>query len=221
MRIFSVKAFLKRYYAVTIVIFVLLVFYYAIVKSNKDNVVANKEVNYNNKMIVLDRAPNNELLYMGVDQNEEAKNLPSELRYIHIDETKLQKFLEERNSLLIEEPYFSSILTVAKDFDVHPLLLFAILGQEQGFVPRDNVYAKEIANNPFNVFGSWKIYNTNIKDSAEIAARSLIHLSADRPNGEDPIKWINLRGDEGGYAEDETWWIGVKDVFKRLEKETK
>jgi hypothetical protein len=221
MRVFSIKAFLKRSYVIVIIVFVLVAFFCVLRKVNSTVETAEEVVSYNNKVIVLDKAPSNELLFMMVGPLQQEKSLPNELRYTKVNETKLQKFLKEKNSLLTDEPYFSTITTVAKDFDIHPLLLFAILGQEQGFIPRDNAYALNIVNNPFNVFGSWKDYNTNIKDSTEIAARSIYHLSADRPSGEDPIKWINLRGGEGGYAEDETWWIGVKDVFERLKIETK
>lgn len=146
----------------------------------------------------------------GQVQNE----LPSYLQYTSINQEKLRKYLKKRNSLLADEPYFSTIIKTASKFNIHPLLLFAITGQEQGFVPKDNEKAKKIANNPYNVFHSWKEYNTNIQDSTEIAARTVVNLSKDRPEDADPFQWINRK-----YAEDKKWWKGVKKIFEHLQKE--
>lgn len=139
-------------------------------------------------------------------------DLPSHLQYQHIDENKLRGWLNRRNSLLADEPYFSTIMGVAADFNINPLLLFAITGQEQGFVSRDLDKATEIANNPFNVFHSWEDFNTDILDSSQIAARTIVNLSKERPEGSDPIKWINRK-----YAEDENWWKGVSAIFSQLQ----
>lgn len=145
-------------------------------------------------------------------QNE----LPSYLQYTTIDDVKLKVWLNGRNSMLVDEPYFSTIVNVAQEFNIHPLLLFAITGQEQGFVSRDHQYAKKIANNPFNVFHSWEEYNTNIEETTKIAARTIVNLSKDRPSDVDPIQWINRK-----YAEDENWWLGVSSIFRQLKEETK
>ncbi|MFF2479494.1 hypothetical protein [Paenibacillus sp. NPDC058071] len=134
--------------------------------------------------------------------------LPTELRYTQIDKKKLAAYLEGRNSMLAEQPYMDAIIDAAKAFDIHPVLLFAITGQEQGFVPKTNKLAKEIVNNPFNVFHSWEDYNTTIHDSAEIAARTIVNLSKGRPEGTDPIVWINRK-----YAEDPNWSKGVRSLF--------
>lgn len=141
--------------------------------------------------------------------------LPSELRYTVIDEKRLSAYLTERSSVLAEEPYMTAIIETAEKFDIHPLLLFAITGQEQGFVPTTNKQAKTIANNPFNVFHSWKEYNTDIYDSAAIASRTIVRLSKGRPEGYDPIDWINRE-----YAEDPNWSKGVKSIFKALQRVT-
>lgn len=137
--------------------------------------------------------------------------LPAYLQYENIDQKKLKGFLKGRNSLLAEEPYFSSIINVANEFNIHPLLLFAITGQEQAFVPKDQKSAKKIANNPFNVYHSWEDFNTNITESSQIAARTIVTLSKDRPKEADPIQWINRK-----YAEDKNWWVGVSSIFKQL-----
>lgn len=137
--------------------------------------------------------------------------LPSQLRYQPIDEEKLIRFLESRSSLLADKPYFDAIVGAAKNFDIHPVLLFAITGQEQAFVPKTNKQSKQIANNPFNVFHSWKDYNTTIQESAEIASRTIVNLSKGRPTEVDPITWINRK-----YAEDPKWSDGVRSIFTTI-----
>jgi len=141
----------------------------------------------------------------------EGNELPARLRWQPIDAEKLQAYLASRNSLLRHEPYFSAIMDAAYRFDIHPLLLFAITGQEQGFVPEDHPQAESIANNPFNVHHSWREFNTTTAHSAEIAARTIIRLSRDRPPEIDPIEWINRE-----YAEDPLWHRGVNALFSSM-----
>lgn len=141
--------------------------------------------------------------------------LPVELRYEDFNHGKLKTLLNKRNSLLADEPYFSAIIQTAKKHNVSPLLLFAITGQEQGFVPRSHQHARQIANNPFNVYRSWQEYNTDIHDSANIAAVTLIHLSQDRPQSADAISWINRK-----YSEDQNWQTGVRQILEELKTET-
>jgi hypothetical protein len=138
-------------------------------------------------------------------------NLPQYMRYKEINEKKLKVFLEKNNSLLVKEPYFSTIVSVSKEFNLNPIVLFSITGQEQNFVPKDKDNASKIANNPFNVYHSWKEYNTNIRDSYNVAARKLINLSQNMPKNEDPFLWIGKN-----YAEDKYWGNGVKSIFKEL-----
>lgn len=137
--------------------------------------------------------------------------LPANYQYTNIDEEKLKEYLSTRNSLLTDEPYFSAIIETAQQFNIHPILLFAITGQEQGFVDRDHDRANEIANNPFNVFYSWEDYNTSIEDTVAIAARTIVNLSKERPNNVDAIVWINRK-----YAEDPNWSTGVKSLFETM-----
>ncbi|KAB3531101.1 hypothetical protein [Alkaliphilus serpentinus] len=141
-------------------------------------------------------------------------HLPHYFHYRSINVDGLIGYLNQRNSILADEPYFSSVMNVAKEFHLNPLVLFAIAGHEQGFVPRNHPQALKIANNPYNVYNSWQTYNTDIIDSTRIAARTVINSSVDRPEGKDPFQWINRR-----YAEDQNWWRGVSSIFKRLEKE--
>lgn len=140
--------------------------------------------------------------------------LPVTLQFQLINEKTLHEWLTGRDSLLADEPYFSAILQTAQEFNVHPLLLFAITGQEQGFVPRTHERAETIANNPFNVFHSWQDFNTDVKESSEIAARTVVNLSENRPPDIDPIQWINRK-----YAEDENWWRGVRTLFEQLRRD--
>ena len=140
------------------------------------------------------------------------KNKPSvDLEYVEVDRDKLKKWLVGKKSLLTDEPYFSSILNAAKEYNVNPLLMISITGQEQSFVPRDSKNAAKIANNPFNVYGSWTIYNTNINDSAKIAAKTLAASIKKMPANVDPIQWINTT-----YAEDKNWWKGTKWFLEQL-----
>jgi hypothetical protein len=140
-------------------------------------------------------------------------HLPAHLMYKKVDVTNLKKFLKSRNSLLAEEPYFLTILSVCEDFNLNPLVMFAITGQEQSFVPKSNQNALKIANNPFNVFNSWRKYNTNIEDSTTIAARTIVNLSKNRPNNIDAFTWINRK-----YSEDEDWSKAIRSIFKQLER---
>lgn len=137
--------------------------------------------------------------------------IPEYFKYKDINTENLKNFLNNKNSLLADEPYFSAILKSSKDFNLNPLILFAITGQEQHFVPKSEKNAKRIANNPFNVFHSWYEYNTDIQDSSTIAARTIVNLCKDRPPKEDPFKWINQK-----YAEDKNWWKGVKAIYEEL-----
>lgn len=140
--------------------------------------------------------------------------IPTELKYVSIDKKRLRQYLRDRNSILAEEPYLSEIVEAGKKYDIHPLLLFAITGQEQGFVPKNHKNVKEIANNPFNVFGSWESYNTTIASSANIAAKTVANISSRRSGGSQPIQWLNRT-----YAEDPNWWKGVTWFFDEMKRE--
>lgn len=137
--------------------------------------------------------------------------LPEELRYAEVDKGKLVDYLNSKDSLLAEEPYLDAIINAAQTYDIHPLFLFAITGQEQAFVPKSHKQAKKIANNPFNVFYSWKDYNTTIHDSARIASETVLKWSRNRPEGKDPIAWINRK-----YAEDPNWANSVSKIFASM-----
>lgn len=141
-----------------------------------------------------------------------ANYLQSHLQYKPVNETALKNWLLEKHSLLATEPYFSTFLETAKNYNINPLLLFAITGQEQNFVPMTHESAQKIANNPFNLYGSWQNYNTSIEDATQIVARTIIHLGKDCPDEQDQIKWINRE-----YAADPNWSVGVSYFLNELE----
>lgn len=141
----------------------------------------------------------------------EAPGYPSFLEFDTLDYKDVIIYLHSRNSSFTSPEYLDVIHAVAEEYNVHPLLLLAIIGQEQGFVPRDNPYATRILNNPFNVYNSWTKYNTDLKDSCEVAAGTIRNILKERPVGENPFRWLNTR-----YAEDPNWWKGVQELFYTL-----
>lgn len=156
-----------------------------------------------------------ELHRIGFQSVKLPNELPVVFQYGDFDPDKLKAYLLRKNSMLADEPYYSSIVKAGAHYNVNPLLLFAITGQEQGFVPKSGKQSSVIANNPFNVFHSWTEYNTTIEDSASIAAKLLVRFSRDRPASEHPLAWINRK-----YAEDPKWWQGVDKIFAALVKAT-
>ncbi|MGE4283052.1 MAG: M23 family metallopeptidase [Clostridia bacterium] len=167
----------------------------------------------------VDGAPLDPSTYIGLSPNV-PDVLPEELTFRAVNKNALKNWLNtERNSLLADEPYITEILDAAKSYNVDPLIMFAITGQEQGFVPRTTSNAATIANNPFNVYHSWYEYNTDITNASRIAAGTIVNLSQDNPDGVHPLLWINLREGRGGYAEDQNWWVGVSRLYNQLKTE--
>jgi hypothetical protein len=137
--------------------------------------------------------------------------IPDFLRYHPVDRASLQAYLKGRNSVLADSPYFEGIIKVSQEYDIHPLFMFAITGQEQGFVNKNDPNYLKIANNPFNVYTSWRKYNTDIEDATAIAAGTVVTILRKRPENENPFKWVNTR-----YAEDKNWARGVEMIFNFL-----
>lgn len=191
-----------------------------LLNSNQYVVGQDKYITVNPQMILAElqyKERNNEASLTQENTHQENnvdERLMPVLGYRQIDENSLINVLSKRGSLLSVEPYFSSIIQASHEYDINPLLLFAITGQEQSFVPENAKNARLIANNPFNVYGSWQIYNTNILDSARIAAKLVATLSENRPLSIDPIVWINTK-----YAEDKRWHIGVTKLLEELNRE--
>jgi len=147
-----------------------------------------------------------------VIEDDGPSHLHPSLQFKEVDKEVLQSWFIRNGSMVGQTPYFETIYEVAKNYGVNPLLLFAITGQEQGFVPVDHEFAKLMINNPFNVYGSWEIYNTDIEESTQIAARTVLTASEERPDDIDPVDWINRT-----YAEDEGWSVGVNLLLDQLE----
>lgn len=141
-----------------------------------------------------------------------APNLPEYFMYKDVNINRLKKYLIDKDSILADEPYFSTLISISKEYNLNPLVIFAITGQEQGFVPKKDADSKIIANNPYNVYHSWKEYNTNIEDATKIVCNTIINLSKDLPKDEEPFQWINKK-----YAEDKNWSKGVKQLYNDLE----
>lgn len=151
-----------------------------------------------------------------IEQDEVASDrIPLYFEYRNISRQSLVSYLELKNSKLIEGQYLNVLYRIADEYQLNPLLLLAIIGHEQGFVPHNHQAADRIINNPYNVYGSWKSYNTNFEDATRIASKTIIKSLESRPASEDPFVWLNAT-----YAEDDHWWKGVKMIFKSMDKET-
>ena len=120
---------------------------------------------------------------------------------------------DKRRGLIGSAVHFNTIITLAQVNDIDPLLLFAIIGQEQAFVPTDSYRATEVLNNPFNVFNSWLTYNTSLNESTQIAINTIKNRLNSRPIQTPPLIWLN-----GIYAEDENWHVGVRLIYQHLQK---
>lgn len=206
----NILGLIKRKYFIPFLILIILVFSFSLFKIFSTKTIAEKSY----IDIIIKKDINDTSLNKTDQIIKAAKNtskLSKEYRYIEINSPELKKFLNSKNSLLAEEPYFSTIILAAKEYDLNPLILFAITGQEQGFVPKDNKDAKKIANNPFNVYHSWKEYNTSIEDTCKIASITIINICKDLPSDIDTFEWINKT-----YAEDKEWGKGVKIIFEKL-----
>lgn len=129
------------------------------------------------------------------------------------DHEKLKTYLTNHNSFLADDQYYDTIVYACRFSDMDPLLLFAIIGQEQGFVPQHEEYASQIINNPYNVFGSWKKYNTTFSDATYIAIRTVHRSLKAREEGEDAFWAINKV-----YAEDQNWHKGVSFFYGYFDK---
>lgn|GEM_PF-2714925 len=120
-----------------------------------------------------------------------------------------------------------TIISAAQAHNVNPLLLFAVTGAEQDFddvrydSPGD---VAAIAENPFNVGGSWQNGGYTLAESADACANFLAErLSAPPPDGESAIEWINDPANPNGglYASENgqptpNWWENVSGFFEQM-----
>lgn len=142
------------------------------------------------------------------------------IRYKHIDNTEaVIAWLSKKNSMEADMQYINAVDAAGRRFNVNPLLLLAITGQEQSFVPNGTQGATEMIKNPFNVYGSWQVYAPGFTQSALIAAQTVSRLSVGCPPGMNVIHWIDSPANPSyRYAEDTDWWKGVSIFFSQLEQ---
>lgn len=136
---------------------------------------------------------------------------PEYFRFSSIRTDDLKRYLEAKNSALLNSGYLNQLLTESKETDINPLLLVAILGQEQGYVPREHRYADIMLKNPFNIYGSWETHRIGFDKSLGEACFTINASLAKRTYYEDPFEVINKR-----YAQDPNWRLGVKLIFLDL-----
>lgn len=144
----------------------------------------------------------------------------AELRYQAVNLSGLYSFLHNGGSAFTYADV-QIIANAAKSDDINPLLLVAITGQEESFVPTSWQDWPKIINNPFNVNVSWQDYNTNLTDAAQIAANTVAaKLQTPPPPGMDPIAWMNSPANPDGiYAQDPNWPNGVRAIFTELQSQ--
>lgn len=132
--------------------------------------------------------------------------------YKNINVFELMRYIQkERNGLMGDPEYVFQVLNLSKLYDMDPILLFAILGQEQNFVPKSHPKAHLMVNNPFNVYNSWEVFNTSLEESTLIAIRTIQNRMLSLPKDEDPFLWLNQI-----YAEDPNWHVGVRLFYNFL-----
>lgn len=149
------------------------------------------------------------------DKIGERYMLPAVIAIKDYDVEKLRDVLIAKDSKLASEPYFGEIIKSAEAYGIDPRFVFAIAAQEQGLVRNTHDQAEKIANNPFNVYGSWKRYNTTITRSSDIVCRTIVKRMNKWTGVGDPIVWLNKT-----YASDKNWSRGVKWHFQSLSKKS-
>lgn len=154
-----------------------------------------------------------------------ALNVPDAIKYQDISPyyDQIIAWLTPKNSLEVGKEYLQVLNAAGQRWNIDPLLLLAVTGQEQSFVPATDPEAGKIINNPFNVFHSWTEFQGGFAITALWAANTLARLSAGVPPDVNPIKWINgfdntdaRVNPEYGYADDPQWYIGVSNYYNQL-----
>lgn len=136
---------------------------------------------------------------------------PHYLRYQNVSIEKLKAYLERKDSMLLSKDYLDQLLDYSCEKDLNPLLLIAIIGQEQNYVPSVHKFAPQMIENPFNIYGSWETHPVGFTASMKEACYTINTALLDRPLYTDPFEVINSR-----YAQDPRWYLGVKVIFRDL-----
>jgi hypothetical protein len=162
------------------------------------------------------------------DEGGRIYTAPEALKYQAVDSDVVIAYLGNYNSALANATDVQIIIQAAQAHGVNPLLLFAVTGQEQCFDDENNDNAADvaaIADNPFNVGGSWQDTDYTLAQSADIAANFLAErLSQAPPDGENAVEWINDPANQNGglYASEPDgsptpgWWEGVNCFFQEM-----
>lgn len=141
--------------------------------------------------------------------------LTSQLRYFkyeNFDYFRVKAYISDaRNGLIGKAEHFNEVIYLSYINDIDPLLLLAIIGQEQAFIPVDHHESSEIINNPYNVYHSWTEYNTTLRDSTQIAINTIKNRLKIAPKNISPFVWLNQT-----YAEDPNWNNGVRLIYIHL-----
>lgn len=129
-------------------------------------------------------------------------------------------WLAARDSAEAGTQYLNMLDQAGKKYNLNPLLLLAITGQEQSFVPQFLDDWPQVIKNPFNVYYSWQDYAPGFLPAAMIAAETVNHLSSGCPPGMNPIEWVDSPANpDDRYAGDTDWWKGVSVFFSILQGE--
>ncbi len=146
---------------------------------------------------------------------------PQALQYKAVNASEIITFLQGYSSDLADTADVNTIISAAQQYDINPLLLFAITGQE---VCLDSTTAYptlyiEMHDNPFDVYGAYNLTygEYDLQQTADVAAETCAtRLSVAPPAGENAIAWINDPGNTAGngqYAQDPGWATGVIAFF--------
>lgn len=136
---------------------------------------------------------------------------PHYLQYQNVSIEKLKSYLERKNSMLLTSDYLDQLLAYSYEKNLNPLLLIAIIGQEQNYVPSGHRYAPQMIQNPFNIYGSWETHPVGFTASMKEACYTINAALNQRELYTDPFILINAR-----YAQDPNWHVGVKVIFRDL-----
>lgn len=141
-----------------------------------------------------------------------------EIAYRDVSSDFITGWLREKDSALATKDFATACIEAGEKYNINPLLLVAITGQEQSFCPEGSSSA--MLRNPWNVFGSWQNTKLSVAESAMYAAECISRLSQNRPANIHPIAWLNSRENPAGmYATDLNWWTGVSCFFREISGE--
>ncbi|GAB6109345.1 hypothetical protein [Fusibacter bizertensis] len=158
---------------------------------------------------------NHKTLSMSFEKKMHPFGLTSQLKffkYERFDYFSVKAYISTaRNGLIGKNEHFNEVVYLSYLNDIDPLLLLAIIGQEQAFIPANNSQSEEIINNPYNVYHSWTEYNTTLRDSTQIAINTIKRRLSTAPVSVSPFVWLN-----NTYAEDTNWNNGVRLIYTNL-----